>query len=801
MNHSLRISRALSVVACALGAVVLLGWIVGSGLLRAAGLGTVPMAPVAAVGFVLAGLSLWLLALPAGVPRGMTARERLGRLLAWAVLLSGAIAIRTYFVGRILGYESLGFAVPDDGFRGIRWSMAISAATGFVLIGFALLLVARPRYTRAIPWVLLPVFALAWFGVSVFAIGASPILRAPAMSLSAAIGMLALSIGVLSARSDGGIFSLLENRGPGGAMVRRLLPAVVILPLVFVWFRFDAPLAGWLDSSTSLALFALATMVGMAALVWYVAALLRRMDVRRKADEQRLHESEIQYRRLFDSAPYCVHEIDRDGRLVLMNRTGLAMMGLQDERMVRGMPYLSAVSTGDQERVSHLLQLAFAGQACEFEFTSSSGLSFRSSFVPITDGQGAVERVMGLTEDITASRQAEEALRAAEAQAHQGQKMLAVGTLAGGIAHDFNNILGAILGNVELAEQDLETGHPAGESLAQIRKSGRRAADLVKRLLNVSRPQAASRSVVNLRAAVLDDVPLFRAMLPAGVELAVRLDERVPDIVINPTELHQVLLNLITNAWQAIGGQGGCISLALEDVDAGHAAGLRPPGVPPGRYARLSVTDTGHGMDAETRDRIFDPFFTTKDVGKGTGLGLSVVHRIVTSLDGAITVDSAPGQGATFAVYFPAAAAGSSIPGVAGTATVPRGRGEHVLVVDDEEPLLAVTTRMLVRQGYRATGVSGAVDAITAMAVAPDAYDILVVDYNMPGATGLELARDIRAQCPGKPIILASGHVPQGLDAEAATAGVGRLLRKPYSAAELCAALRDLLDLEPGRVA
>ncbi len=800
MNHSLRISRALSVVACALGVLVLLGWIVGSSLLRAAGLGTVPMAPVAALGFILAGLSLWLLALPAGVPREATARERFGRLLAWTVLLNGAIAIRTYVVGRLLGYESFGFVPPDDGFRGIRLAMAPTAATGFVLVGIALLLVARPRFTRAIVWVLLPVFALAWFGVSVFAIGASPILPAPAMSLSAAIGLLALSIGVLSARSDGGIFLLLENRGPAGAMVRLLLPAIVVLPLIFVWFRFDAPLATWMDASTSLALFALATMGARAALVWYVAARLNHMELQRQADVQRLRESESRYRRLFDSSPYCVHEIDQEGRLILMNRAGLAMMGLQDEQAVRGMPYVSAVSAEDRERVGHLLQIAFEGQASEFEFTSINGLALRSSFVPITDDQGVVERVMGLTEDVTARRHAQEALRAAEAQAHQGEKMLAVGTLAGGIAHDFNNILGAILGNVELAEQDLEAGHPAAESLAQIRKSGRRAADLVKRLLNVSRPQTATRSVVNLRTAVLDDIPLFRAMLPAGVELAVRLDERVSDIVIDPTELHQVLLNLITNAWQAIGGQGGCISLALEDVDAGHAAGLRPPGVPPGRYARLSVTDTGHGMDAETRDRIFDPFFTTKDVGKGTGLGLSVVHRIVTSLDGAITVDSAPGQGATFAVYFPAAA-GASTRRVAGTATVPRGRGEHVLVVDDEEPLLTVTTRMLERQGYRATGVSGAVDAITAMAVAPDAYDILVVDYNMPGATGLELARDIRAQCPGKPIILASGHVPQGLDAEAATAGVGRLLRKPYSAAELCAALRDLLDLEPGRVA
>ena len=382
-----------------------------------------------------------------------------------------------------------------------------------------------------------------------------------------------------------------------------------------------------------------------------------------------------------------------------------------------------------------------------------------------------------------------------EGQLRQSQKMEAIGALAGGIAHDFNNILGAIMGNVVLAQQDTEPGHPARASLDQIQTAGERAKGLVQQILAFSRQDAQEKVVLNLCTAIAEDAKLLRTTLPANVELTIDCAEDVPNILANTNDVHRVLLNLCTNAWHAMEGQPGHITIGVDgvSVDTTRAhADLRP-----GRYARLIIRDTGNGMDASTLERIFDPFFTTKTVGTGTGLGLSVVHGIVKTLQGTITVASQPGMGATFALYFPAAEGERQAESAPTRPAQPqRGQGQNILYLDDEQALVAVGKRLLERRGYHVTGFTRPADAVAALRADPRAFDLVLTDYNMAGASGIDVAREIRTLRPSLPVMLLSGFISDELREEATAAGIRHMLHKPFGDADLGESVHRLLHSE-----
>jgi len=412
---------------------------------------------------------------------------------------------------------------------------------------------------------------------------------------------------------------------------------------------------------------------------------------------------------------------------------------------------------------------------------------------PLFDESGTFLGYRGVGRDISERKRADQERRRLEAQLRQMHKMEALGTLAGGIAHDFNNLLAAIFGNVERARQDAGPQSPVQLSLDEIAAAAERARDLVRQILTFSRRQPLERRVVSLRDVVQDAVKLLRAGLPSGVELVASLAPDTPNVIADRAQLHQVLMNLGANAWQAMAGRQGRIEIALVGVTVEAKGGE----LPPGSYACLSVSDNGMGMDATTRERIFDPFFTTKPAGEGTGLGLAVVDGIVKGHGGLIKVETEAGRGSTFHLYFPAAV-GAVESGAAPSPSAPRAsNGQTILFLDDEKVLVLIAKAMLERLGYRVHGHTIAEQALAAFKTDPAGIDLLVTDFNMPGASGLDVAREMRRLRPDLPVALASGFVTDELRAQALALGIREVIYKPHTVAELAAAVDRALRQGP----
>jgi PAS domain S-box-containing protein len=365
----------------------------------------------------------------------------------------------------------------------------------------------------------------------------------------------------------------------------------------------------------------------------------------------------------------------------------------------------------------------------------------------------------------------------------RSQRMESLGTLAGGIAHDFNNILGAILGNAGLLDGEVT---PRGaEYVRQIRIAGERARELVQQILTYSR--ATTREFVRqpLRPLIEDSLRLLHTTLPANVQLRQQLTDEPLAVTFNPAEVQQVVMNLCTNAWHALGPDGGTIVVELRACDVDTALSADVGRLSPGRYAQLGVEDTGVGMGEETRARLFEPFYTTKPRGKGTGLGLHVLHGIVSAHGGAVTVRSALGRGSRFDVYLPATATSEvrSVP--LPPPEPPRAEGQRVAYVDDDEVVQLMVHRVLERAGFRVSAFTDPAELVEAVRDDPACFDLLVTDFSMPGQNGLQVAQKVRALCPGIPIIIATGFASDELKDAVARLGRAEVLFKERTFEEL----------------
>jgi len=387
----------------------------------------------------------------------------------------------------------------------------------------------------------------------------------------------------------------------------------------------------------------------------------------------------------------------------------------------------------------------------------------------LRDSAGKPYRFVGSAIDITAQKQAQIDKEHLEAQLRQSQKMEAIGTLAGGIAHDFNNILGAILGYGELAQQHSAKDGAVRRYVDNVMHAAGRAKALVDRILGFSRSGLGERVPVNVQSIVEETLELLEASLPAGIRIEARLEAGNAAVIGDATHLHQVAMNLCTNALHAM-QHGGVLGVVLECVELTGRKSLSRGSLAPGSYVRLAVSDSGTGITPAVIERMFDPFFTTKGVGEGTGLGLSLVHGIVTDLGGAIDVATKAGEGTTFGIWLPIAGEAAK-PAVEAVLDLPQGNGETVMIVDDERSLVALAEEMLAELGYEPVGFDSSSIALQAFRAEPQRFDLILTDEVMPDLIGTDLAREIRRIRPGIPIILMSGNGGAQLTMRAAAIG------------------------------
>ncbi len=368
-----------------------------------------------------------------------------------------------------------------------------------------------------------------------------------------------------------------------------------------------------------------------------------------------------------------------------------------------------------------------------------------------------------------------------EEQYRQSQKMEAVGTLAGGIAHDFNNILTGINGYCTLAQLETANNQTVKEYLDAVQEGANRAADLVRQIMTFSRQQEQKRTKMQLEAVVVEALKLLKATIPSTIEIKPSFGSDIFPVFADATSIHQIIVNLGTNAWHAMKDRTGRMEIALENSEVDLQLAALHPTLNPGSYVRLSISDTGHGMDQATLSRMFEPFFTTKPPGEGTGLGLAVVHGIVRNHDGTIVVRSRLGEGTTFDLYFPAYFGDIAPDAEAEASGVPRGNGERILCIDDEKRLAQMGKKILEYLGYQVEIHTEAASALRAMHATPEAYDLVITDLTMPGMTGVELARELLRIRVDIPIVLISGYTATLGAERLRAAGIQEVLMKPHS--------------------
>jgi PAS domain S-box-containing protein len=419
----------------------------------------------------------------------------------------------------------------------------------------------------------------------------------------------------------------------------------------------------------------------------------------------------------------------------------------------------------------------------------------KSTIVPLMTADGKPTGYIAIRTDVTASRESERARRELEGQLLQAQKMEAIGTLAGGIAHDFNNILGIVSGNAEMLGTEATLSPRQYKYQARILAASHRAADLVRQILNFSRQQDSARDIVQFDGLIAEALEFLRASIPASTSVTGLFSAGDSRVRVDVTQIHQVVMNLVTNAWQALPGQQGVITVGTTIVDVSGGILAKGTALAAGRYVQLEVSDNGSGIPPELVGRIFEPFFTTKDPGKGTGLGLAVVHGVVRRHDGAIDVRNNEGGGATFRVLLPVVMDSVSPP--VPCSQPPVGGGKRVLVVDDEFALAELASAILTNLGYQVTTCGSSKTALTMLSGNDPGFDVLVMDLAMPDMTGWQLAAAVHARHAELPIVLTTGFIDPASEGELVRLNITGVLMKPWTMSSLAQAVQVALQKNP----
>lgn len=525
----------------------------------------------------------------------------------------------------------------------------------------------------------------------------------------------------------------------------------------------------------------------------HMALLLESREMERKSSETALRESESSYRKLshefqavLNVIPDTVSLISPEMKILWTNRSS------SEKPAAEIIPIDSDLHCYElrHQRTSICkgcpIEAAFVrGRFASSHHRTPDGRLWEVRAVPVKDETGNVVSVVEVARDVTEQHDLESRLR-------QAQKMEAVGTLAGGIAHEFNNVLAIILGNVELALLCVSETNKTPKYLHAVRTASLRGRDIIRQLLSFSRKSEAERGIIDVGIITKESLKFLRASIPANVEIRATIPQKLSRINADATQIHQILINLCTNAVHAMEKDGGLLEIRLADVEIHKRLSTLFDHLEPGDYLRLSVSDTGHGIAPEDMGRIFEPFFTKKEVGKGSGMGLAVVHGIVKSYSGGITVESHVGRGTTVSVYFPADEA-AVLSELSEEPALPAGT-ERVFLVDDEEELVAMIREVLINLGYSVEARTSSLEALELFRHDPGRYDVLITDMSMPKMMGDALAEEIMRIRPDIPVILCTGFSERIDEERARGMGIRAFMQKPLAMRDLALTLRKVLD-------
>ena len=514
-----------------------------------------------------------------------------------------------------------------------------------------------------------------------------------------------------------------------------------------------------------------------------------------KLKEKKLKKSEQQYRDLFNSTTDLIYTQDMDGRFISVNPAMQNLFGYNKEELLGHRPsdFMELkLQTGFKERYLEKVkeQGYHEGIACYYnKIGEKFYIEYKSFLIKPDDGELYIS---GMGRDVTEKVLSEKKLKTLQEQIAQFQRMEAIGTLAGGIAHDFNNILFPIMGYTEMLMKDVDENSTSQKRLAKIYTSAIRARELVKQILTFSRQGNNEFKLIEIQPVVKEVLKLIRSTIPTTIEIKSHIQTSCNTIQADPTQIHQIIMNLAINAYHAMEDSGGKLKVTLEEVELVESDLLNLE-MESGAFACLTISDTGKGMDKELTRKIFDPFFTTKELGKGTGMGLSIVHGIVADMKGGIQVHSEPEKGTQFFVYLPIVS-NMKKQQIPNAKAAMQGGTEHILLLDDEEAIIEMEKEMLERLGYQVTSHTNSVEALEDFCNNTDKFDMVITDMAMPDMSGDKLSAELIKIRPDIPILLCTGFSETISDEKAASLGIKGFLLKPIGMNDFSRKIRQVLD-------